>query len=327
VLSSVLKYRLLLIRTVSVILIGLLVYDVAPYTNYALGQLAAIIIIAVGLNLITGVAGLLSLASAAFVGVGATATASLMINAHLNVIPALLIATAMGVVCGYALGAASLRLSGFYLAIVTLGFLEAVVTVLQSSGSWGGGGYGLIVPDASLPGIGELTVQIYSAASAALCLVVIFIASNLTMSRTGRAWIAAKDRSTVAALQGINVARTRTAAFCISSGIIAFGGGLQTLALGITSPTAYGSDVSVQHVSYVVVGGMSPGSIGPVAGPALLFGIPEFTQALGKWETLVYGLVMLAVILCAPRGIAGLVETAKRRAVSAWTRRSKAAEA
>lgn len=294
------------------------------YPRFLLGELAVIVMVAVGVNLVMGVAGMFSVASPAFLGLGATLTVALMIRG-VPVPAAAVLALLLGVAVGWLLGLVALRVSGIYLAIVTLGFLQTVLTLLHEGGPFTGGGYGLVVPDQGSPLIGPIRSDDYVVVALVVAPLICGTYYSAVHSRVGRAWIAIKDHPAAAQLQGVDLWSLRTLAFALSSGLIALAGALQALLLGITNPSAYGPDVAVTHLSYVVVGGMTPSLIGPIVGPIILFMIPQFFHQLGTWLDLFYALLMLAVLTLAPSGVAGQVYELRDRlagsAVPGLTRR------
>ncbi len=292
-----------------------LTFTLDRYPRFLLGELGVVVMVAIGVNIVMGVAGMFSVASPAFLGIGATLSTALLIHG----VPLVFAASVAVLVAGFAgwfLGLVALRLSGIYLAIVTLGFLQAVLTVLHEGGTFTGGGYGLVVPPQSLPIVGGLRSDDYVLGAVVLGLITCALYYAAIHSRIGRAWIAVKGNPAAAQLQGINLRGLRTLAFASGSGIVALAGVLQALLLGITNPTAYGPDVAITHLSYVVVGGMTPSLIGPVIGPLVLFLVPQFFHQLGTWLDLFYAALMLTVLTIAPTGIAGQIYEWRDRVVA-----------
>lgn len=297
------------------VLAAALVFALPTYSRFIAGQLGILIIITLGVNLLLGVAGLLSLASPAFVGIGANLATILMLRAGVPVWLAIPLAVAGGMGVGWALGLVSLRLAGFYLAMVSFGFLNVFLVLLNQGGDLTGGGYGLIVPQVSLPLFGRVTVDIVIAGSvffAVLCAVLVQVSLR---SRLGRAWVAIKDNPVAAELHGIDVALLKTQAFAISSGLATLAGAFQALLLGVTNPSAYSLNVSVAHLTYAVVGGMAANVTGAILGPVMLFVVPEVFRALGPYREIFYGGVLLLTLVVAPQGLAGVlaVVTTKMR--------------
>lgn len=289
-------------------------FALPAYPRFIFGEFAVLVIITLGVNLLLSVAGLLSLASPAFVGIGANLSTAIMLRAHVPILVSIPIAVAAGWCVGWLLGFLSLRLAGFYLAMVTFGFLDVFLVVLNEGGDWTGGGYGLIVPPSSLPLLGPLSLDKIIGISVFTAGVAIVLVRELQRSRIGRAWIAIKDAPVAAEMQGIDVPRLKTLAFAVSSALGTLAGAYQALLLGVTNPSAYSLNVSVAHLTYVVVGGMSASIVGPIIGPLLLFVVPEVFRAIGQYREVFYGAILLLVLVVAPNGITGtLAALAQRR--------------
>jgi len=295
-------------------LLGIAVaYALPSYPRFIFGEFAVLVIITLGVNLLLGVAGLLSLASPAFVGIGANLSTAIMLRAHVPILVSIPIAVATGWCVGWLLGFLSLRLAGFYLAMVTFGFLDVFLVILNEGGDLTGGGYGLIVPPSSLPLLGPVTLDVTIAISAFTAGIAIVLVREVQRSRIGRAWIAIKDAPVAAEMQGIDVAHLKTLAFAVSSALATLAGTYQALLLGVTNPSAYSLNVSVAHLTYAVVGGMSASIVGPILGPLLLFVVPEVFRAIGQYREVFYGAILLLVLVIAPNGIAGTLEALTQR--------------
>lgn len=296
------------------LIVALTIQPLDAYPKFVAGQLAVLVIVTLGVNLLLGVAGLLSLASPAFVGIGANLATILMLRAGLPIVFAIPLAVAAGWTVGWLLGLISLRLAGFYLAMVTFGFLNVFLVILNQGGNWTGGGYGLIVPTTSLPFVGRLTVNHVVTVAVFFAGLLAVLVHVLQRSRIGRAWVAVKDNPIAAELQGIDVARSKIRAFAVSSAIATLAGAFQALLLGVTNPSAYSLNVAISHLTYAVVGGMQASVIGPIVGPLVLFVFPEFFRAIGEWREIFFGAVLLITLIVAPGGIAGIVIALSRRA-------------
>ena len=282
-------------------------FTLPPYPRFIFGQFAVLVIITLGVNLLLGVAGLLSLASPAFVGIGANLSTAIMLRAHVPILVSIPISVIAGWCIGWVLGTVSLRLAGFYLAMVTFGFLDVFLVILNEGGDYTGGGYGLIVPISTLPIIGNVTLDVVIAISAFTAGLMIVLVGQVQRSRIGRAWLAIKDEPIAAEIQGIDVPRMKTLAFAVSSALATLAGTYQALLLGVTNPSAYSLNVAVAHLTYVVVGGMTASVVGPVVGPFILFVMPETFRAIGQYREVFYGAILLLVLIVAPNGITGTI--------------------
>lgn len=249
--------------------------------------------------------GVLSLASATFMGLGAYAASLVSLQypdlpfaAALSAGMALPLAVALGV------GLPFLRLSGVYLAMATLGFGEVVRVVILHLDSTGGA--------LGLNGIPERTTGWHVLGALALVLLVLGL---LRASRFGRAWEALREDEVAAAVNGVPVRRMRLAAFALSGAVAGLAGGLQAHYTFSVSPGNYGFEPAVDFLCMAVLGGVG-GLPGPLLGASILTVLPEVLRSLADFRTAVSGLVLITVILFLPDG---LYDLARLRAL--WSRR------
>ena len=283
-----------------------------PYLRFLLAQLAVLVIAVLGLNVLGNVAGMLSLASAAFMGLGGYAGLIALTLYGLPLIVAVPLAVLGGASIGWLMGIVAVRLSGLSLAIVTFGFIQVFQVLAKQGGVWSGDGYGLIAPPLTAPLVGPLTPGIVAGSCIFAAVLTAVLIRTLTRSRIGRAWAAVKEHPVAAQMQGIDLLRTRAKAFALSGAVASLAGALQAILLGITNPSLYMVDVSISQLAMMVVGGSTGSVAGPVLGPAVLFLLPEYLD-LGSFKEVFYGLALLATLALAPRGLAGVWEFAVRR--------------
>jgi branched-chain amino acid transport system permease protein len=249
---------------------------VDPYLRFLLAQLAVLVIAVLGLNLLGNVAGMLSLASAAFMGLGGYGALIGLTLYGLPLSVAAPLTVAAGWALGWLMGMVAVRLSGISLAIVTFGFIQIFQVFAKQGGAWSGDGYGLITPPLTAPILGAVTQDAVSAFCVFAAVMTAVLTTTLTRSRIGRAWIAVKEHPVAAQMQGVNVLRARADAFAVSGAMASLAGVLQAVLLGITNPNLYTVDVSIGQLAMMVVGGSSGGVAGAFLGPAALFLIPEY---------------------------------------------------
>ncbi len=277
-------------------------------------------IAAVGLNLLMGYAGQVSLGHGAFIGIGAYTSALLSIKAHFPPWLGILAAVAVSALLGLAV-APVLRLRGHYLAMATLG-LGMVFFVFMREMTWlTGGNDGLRnIPALSLPGlaIGEgrnyLRSEFYFIWAVAL--LVLFLCYNLVRSRPGRAMRALHQSEVAAEVMGVDVSWEKIKVFVLSAALAGLAGGIFAHIQGYIDPNLFTIVLSIQLVTMVVVGGME--SIwGAVAGAGLITFIPKVVEALPKWlgevprwverysnyEGIIYGLILVLTMVFMPSGI------------------------
>jgi len=276
------------------------------------GQLALLIIVTAALVLLMGGAGLLSLSSAAFLGVGAYGSIILVERLQIPLLIALPAIAVVGGLVGWLLGLVSLRLSGFYLAIVTLGFIMILLIVMKQGGELTGSGYGLIAPTITLPVLGDLNAQSFALIAVFLSVLAVSGAATLMRSRFGRSWLALRDNEPAALMQGINVRGAKLRAFALSSAVISGAGGVFAFLLGSANPGSFTTGVSIFHIALVVVGGLTGGLVGAVVAPIVLFLLPEIFD-FGEYRDLFYAGLLLAVLVFVPSGISGAFTTVTKR--------------
>jgi branched-chain amino acid transport system permease protein len=289
---------------------------VDPYLRFLLAQVAILVIAVLGLNLLGNVAGMLSLASAAFMGLGGYGVLILLTIYGVPLIASIPLTLAAGWAVGWLMGMVAMRLSGISLAIVTFGFMQIFQVFAKQGGAWSGDGYGLITPALTMPGLGPLTQDEVGAACVFAAVMVAVLTTTLTRSRIGRAWAAIKEHPAAAEMQGINLLRTRANAFAVSGAMASLAGVLQAILLGITNPNLYTVDASISQLAMMVVGGSSASVAGPILGPAVLFLLPEYFS-LGSFKEVFYGAALLATLALAPSGLGGAWTFVARRVAHA----------
>lgn len=326
--ARVARYRIALVVLALFLLYPLLDHN-AGHVNAA-ADAAVFVLLALGLNIVVGFAGLLDLGYAAFFAIGSytyALAASPFYHVHIPFWPMLLLGALIAGVSGALLGAPTLRLRGDYLAIVTLGFGEIVPTVFLNLPKYTGGTNGIVGIDKPvLWGYGSFgfnPVPYYYTLVIIIVLSVIAIL-RLRDSRLGRAWLAVREDEIAAASMGINLTTTKLLAFSFGAFFSGFGGALYVAKLGVVSPEQFNFTVSFTILAMVVLGGM--GSVfGVIAGAGILYefqtlflndltqwshalgtawGIPALTQLnFVDLKFLLYGLGLIFLMLLRPEGL------------------------
>ena len=271
-----------------------------------LAELAMInVIVAVGLNLLSGNCGQISLCNASFMGIGAYCTALCTTRLGLPTLIALPASVVLAALLGAALGYPARRLSGLYLALTTLGFLELVGIVIEEFPEYTGGIRGLKVPRPEIFGFSfQSNVSLYLLVFT-LTIGAVAVGYNIQRSRYGRAFDAVRQSPFAAQALGIPVARVKVIAFALNAAFAGFGGGLLAGVVGFIDPPEFGILASIQHITFIVVGGL--GSIvGSIAGAVLLTALPEALRGVQEYGELVYGFLLLGTLLFLPQGLVGL---------------------
>jgi ABC-type branched-subunit amino acid transport system permease subunit len=268
----------------------------------AFANAGTFVLLAMGLNVVVGLAGLLDLGYAAFFAIGAYAYAysnSPYSGVDLPFLPMLVIGAAVAAVFGIALGAPTLRLRGDYLAIMTLGFGEIVPIVFLNLENWteGTNGIGGIYRPEPLPGIGAfgaLTPFAYFILMAGIVTIAMILLYRLQDSRVGRAWNAIREDELAAAANGINTVTTKLLAFALGATTAGLAGVFNASKLTIVSPDQFYFTVSFTVLAMVILGGM--GNIwGVAAGAFVVFMIQ--TVALKQLNTIKDALHLPAIDL------------------------------
>jgi len=256
----------------------------------------------VGLNLLMGFAGQVSLGHAGFWGLGAYAAA--IGPTHMGVPPlaGLLIGVLLTMLIAWLVGRPILKLRGHYLAVATLGFGFLVTMVLTNESRWTGGPDGMGVPRLDVFGFVIRGSRMWYWASAGVLLVGVWLALNLVDSPTGRALRALHDSQVAAAVNGVDVARYKLTAFTISAGYASLAGSMAAFSDGHITPTSAGFLHSIELVTMSVLGGMGS-IIGAVVGAGLLCALPQLLTVLHDYEQVVLGLTMMLIMIFLPLGI------------------------
>lgn len=269
-------------------------------------------VLAAGLNLVVGFAGQIAIGWVALLTVGAYTTSVLAAG---NVMPALdpylalAIAGVVGAVFGVIVGLPALRLRTFYFAITTLGFATIVTQIVLAWASVTGGGVGVPGPVFPLPTDSEWGFYYLCLAFAAVCT---WMTANIAGSRFGRALMAIRDAEVAAEASGIAKSKLLILVFLFSGATAAIAGGLFASLQSYITPDAFTVELSVLFFIAILIGGR--GSIlGPLLGTVLLTVLPEFAAPLVAWSTFLYAVLLLAIVLLMPGGIAELIDFKNRR--------------
>jgi branched-chain amino acid transport system permease protein len=257
---------------------------------------------AIGLNILMGEAGQVSLGHAGFFGIGAYAVA--VGPAHLSVPPwaALLLGALLAGGLAFAIGRPVLRLRGHYLAIATLGLGVLVSIVLTNESRWTGGPDGMAVQRLELFGWRVRGAEVWYWVTGGALLVGAWLALNLAGTPTGRALRALHDSEVAARVVGVDVAAYKLRAFVIAAVYASVAGSLLALMNGFITPDQAGFLHSVELVTMVVVGGL--GSVpGAIVGAAVLVTLPQVLTVFREYEHLMLGLLIMLFMIFLREGI------------------------
>lgn len=253
--------------------------------------LAAINVILLCGLYITALSGALSMATAAFAGVGGYVSAVLTTNFDWPLLPALGVAAMVGALIGCVVALVTLRMKDFVLKIATLAVGEAL-SIAAFNIKYLGGANGF-------SGIPLYTTTVSALLVAALS---IFVAWRVDKSRVGLGARAIRDDIVAAASTGISLRAVRLVTFGIGSALIALGGALSAHYVLIISPSQLGFLYSLNYIVFLLAGGIQT-LWGPVLAAILLSGIPELLRFANEYRLIVYGLIIVAVVMWRPEGL------------------------
>lgn len=251
------------------------------------------VIMALGLNLIAGVTGQLSLGHSAFMSIGAYASAITTVTFHFPFMVGILVGGLVACLFGIIIGYPILRLSGDYLAVATLGFAEIVRVLFTNMKITGGA-------------IGFLGIQGLTTFPVVMILTVVTVAAMMLLenSRNGRAMLAVREDEIAAESVGINTTWYKIQAFAIGSFCAGVGGALFAHTTTFIQPTDFSFMKSIEILNMVVLGGL--GSIsGAIIGSVVLTTAPEVLRFMANYRMLVYGVLLIVMMIFRPHGLMG----------------------
>ncbi len=291
----------------------------APQSAWAVvlpEQIGVFILMALGLNVVVGLAGMLDLGYVAFYAVGGYSMGLLATRQHWDfwvILPAGIAAAATS---GLILGAPTLRLRGDYLAIVTLGFGQ-IISISANNTSFDGGPQGIpqIPHPPSIDHLKQLTFGVsdgrpYFYLVLALIFVAVFLARRLERSRVGRGWIAIREDEDAAELMGVPTYRFRLWSFAIGASVGGAGGVLYAAQANYIDPTIFSYQVSIFVLAAVVLGG-SGNLFGVILGAFMVAWLPERFRVFQNDRILIFGLALVVMMIFRPEG---LLPSRRRRA-------------
>jgi branched-chain amino acid transport system permease protein len=263
-------------------------------------------LLAMGLNVAVGFAGLLNLGYAAFFAVGAYTYALLNLRFGCSFWPGLFLSGIASMAFGFIISIPTLRVRGDYLAITTLGFGEIIRIALNNLDSWTGGPNGLLGIDR--PSVGSFHFSVSPIPYFYLVLVLValtaYLLFRLSDSKMGRALVAIREDELAASCMGISAFKIKLTAFGLSAFIAGMAGCVFAAKQTIVTPDSFDFVLSVLILAMVVLGGL--GNIWGAALGALILGIlPELLRGFAVYRMLIFGLLMILVMIFRPQGLLG----------------------
>ncbi len=303
-------------RALIVLSIGLGLLPVFISSDYYLSILIFIginAIAAMGLSLLMGYAGQISLGHAAFFGIGAYCSGVFTVKFGIPVFWAFVCGILLSAIMAIAIAVPTLKLKGHYLAVATLGFGEIIFILFNELLDLTGGPSGLSgIPPAELLGFAVTGSTSFFYLVWILFLVLLVFSLNVIHSRMGRALRAVHGSDLAAEAMGIDVSRLKVQVFVLSAIYASIAGSLYAHFVTFISPPTFGLFASILLLMMVVIGGS--GSIwGALLGAGILTLLPEYLRALKDFDILVYGIILVVILLFMPEGIfKGLTVLTKR---------------
>jgi branched-chain amino acid transport system permease protein len=298
--------------------LALFPFFAGPYLLYMANQTGVAIIAAVGLNILTGSAGQISLGHAAFVGIGAYSAAILTTRLGLPFYVCLPLAGFSAAFFGVIVGAPSMRMKGLYLCIATLAAQMIFEFIFIHWESVTGGIRGINVPAPEILGVKIDTEFSFYFVTAPIVVIAVAAARNLFRTRVGRAFIAIRDRDISAEMMGINLFHYKLLAFAASSFYAGVAGCLNVYLLRIVTPEHFPLHESIRYLAMIIVGGL--GSVlGAIYGAIFMTIVPEVLQSIMGFfqdlnptimsylyplQTVVFGLLIVVFLVFEPHGLA-----------------------
>ncbi len=296
----------LIFWAVVIVLLAMAPFVLRSYNLYLLNLAAVKIIAAIGLALLTGYTGQLSIGHAGFLAIGAYGTALLAQHFGLPFWVGIPVAGLISGLAGFILLIPALRLTAIYLAIATLAFGTAVAEALPRWAAVTGGYQGMRVPRASFFGVNvQNDVAMYYLALA-MTVLLLLVARNIVRSRVGRAFVAIRDKSMAAQACGVSLAKYKALAFFVSALYAGLAGGLYAHVVGYISPAEFGLAKSIDLFIMIALGGMAS-LPGPVLGALFLTYLPHWLSGFRGLQSIIYGASLIGVVVFMPFGIWGFV--------------------
>jgi branched-chain amino acid transport system permease protein len=305
-----------------ILYLSLLIFPFLADTYFIyLGNLTAIFAIgALGLNVLTGNGGLISLGHAGFVAVGAYTSGILVSKIGLPFLVSLPISCLVAGLCGMVIGLPTLRLKGLYLAMITMGFVLVVEYIIGEASALTGGEEGLMAGPIKIgPYTMDTDFELYFLIMPMLVLLCYFT-KNVLRTPFGRALMSIRDRDIAAEVTGIHLAKYKVQAFVLSAMYAAIAGSLYGHYVQLISPDYFGILMSIEYIVIIIIGGL--GSVlGTILGSIFVTVVPEgirlfgdltrssfpiFAERFGDFKEGIFGLLMIIFLIFEPTGLAGI---------------------
>ena len=285
-----------MMRNITLIIIGLCLalWPLGGYQEGIVILMCINCIAAMGVSILTGFTGIFTLGHAAYMALGAYTTAILTVRYGVHWLPAVIAGGLMAVLIAWLIGIPTLKLTGDYYAIASIGLGEAIRLILENWQSFTRGSRGF-------PGIDPYTTRIMAVVIFILLSILMF---NVLDSRLGRELKASRDDSTAASLMGFNTPRTRMKALVISAFYCGIAGSMLGGYMSFIQPSMFDMMKSTELTAVVVFGGLGSMS-GTILGSAAITLIMEYFRDISQYRMLIYGLLLVIIMVFRPEGLLG----------------------
>ena len=315
-LSRVRPELLVIVVVGAVVLIGVPTVTNQFYT-FVFAKVAIFVCALLGLNLLTGYSGQISLGNGAFMAVGGDTTAILVHTTGVPYWATIPLAALVAGVAGLLIGIPALRLSGVYLALATFALALSIPPILNHFDTFTGGHGGIVMPPVTAPfGLDLSQEQWLYYLCWGIAVVLFIFAWGVVRSRTGRAFMAIRDSETAATASGISLAFYKTLAFGISASYAGVAGSLLAITTSFINPDSFGLGLSLTLLVGVVIGGLGM-DFGAVVGSLFIVWLPQFAEKASGLQIggfsfagkpdIFFGTALILIMLFAPNGGAGLM--------------------
>jgi branched-chain amino acid transport system permease protein len=292
------------------LVLALLPFTLSSYHQALAAKVATFFIAILGLDILTGYTGQISIGHGAFMAIGGYTTAVLSRDHHTNLVLTMVVAFAICFVCGLLVGLPALRLSGVYLALVTFALAVSIPQIPLKFSTYLGGSGGVQTART----VSHLWLYEVSWAAAAILFVLAWL---ILRGRTGRAFRAIRDSEVAATSSGVRLPVYKTLAFGISAAFAGVAGSLFVLGTnGFAQPSEFAVILSLQILIGAAVAGLGSLS-GVIVGAAFVGLLPEISSSVPvigsqHGQDVVFGLMVILIMLVLPTGVAGLLPRLRR---------------
>ena len=308
------KNKALVAGLAVVLILQPLIWRDLTYVILILNYVGIYVVASVGLDLLLGYSGQISMGQAGFYAIGAYTSSLLAMHFHLPVLLTMLAGALLAALVGVLLAYPASKLVFHFFSLATIAFGEIIYQLtIKAPGDITRGFQGLIgIPPLSFFGFKLNTYSRYFYFLMAIVFLTMLLKARIINSRSGRAFIAIRENSRAAGGMGINVRKYKVLAFGLSSFLTGLAGALYAHLVFFISPETFNADTSVMFLTMVLFGGIGT-YVGPVLGAVVVIVIREVLQSFGTYYMLIYGIFILISLVFLPKGVVSLFQKRERK--------------